>query len=238
MRWGVDGDILLYSVAFAAKDDPVEYALKSIRTACESVMYDLNAEGIEIYLTGTGNYRFKVDTNYKGNRASDEKPLHFHALKEYMVDKLGAIVINGEEADDAMGIAAVQKGYGIATLDKDLDGVPGLHYNWKKREVYWVSPENADRFFHKQLLTGDPTDNIPGLFRRLGKKALKATYEPLEEMDDPAEMYAHVRSIYSDAYDQVGMCLDEKEEVLDNWLRQSGRCLWIRRSEGELWDVR
>ena len=235
MRWGVDGDILLYSVGFASKDDPVEYALKSIRSACESVMYDLNADSIEIYLTGSGNYRFGVAQDYKGNRAS-EKPRHYAAIKEYMIEKLGALVITGEEADDALGIGAVQRGEGIATLDKDLDGIPGVHYNWKKKEVYWVSPEDADRFFYKQLLTGDSTDNIPGLFKMTGKKAMKATYEPLEYMDTPEEMYAHVRSIYSDAYDSIGMCLDEKEEVLDGWLLRIGRCLWIRREEGQMWE--
>jgi len=102
--------------------------------------------------------------------------------------------------------------------------------------VYMISPEDADRFFYKQMLTGDATDNIPGLFKRLGKKATKPLYEPLDTMDTPEEMYAHVRAIYSDAYDDVGMCLDEKEQVLDTWLMKTGRCLWIRRHQNEMWE--
>ena len=48
MRWGLDGDIILYSVAFAAKDDPIAFACRSVRSACETIMVELQAEGIEI----------------------------------------------------------------------------------------------------------------------------------------------------------------------------------------------
>ena len=237
MRWGVDGDIVLYSVAFASKDDPVEYALKSTRSSLEQIMYAVNADSIKVYLTGSGTYRAEIAEDYKGNRKSTDKPRHFAEIKEYMVETLGAIVVEGEEADDAMGYGAVQDGDGIATLDKDLDGVPGWHYNWRKKEVYMVSPEDADRFFYKQMLTGDATDNIPGLYRMTGRKVSKKMYEPFEEMDNPADMYAHVRQIYSDAYDSVGMCLDEKDEVIDGWLLRIARCLWIRRAPGEMWEA-
>ena len=100
-----------------------------------------------------------------------------------------------------------------------------------------MSPEDADRFFYTQLLTGDATDNIPGLFKRLGRKVTAAIKEPLEEMDTPEEMYAYVRQVYSDAYDKVGMCLDDKEEVIDGWLLKQARCLWIRRKEEEMWNA-
>ena len=236
MHWGVDGDILHYSVSFASKNDSINYALRSIRSACENVMYDLNAESVTLYLTGSDNYRMEVDPDYKGHRKSTEKPAHFSVIKEYMIDTLGAVLVEGEEADDRMSIGACQYGHGIATLDKDLDGCPGIHYNWKKKEVYWVSPEDANRFFYTQMLTGDPTDNIPGLKRRLGKVATAKIKEPLEYMDTPEEMYAYVRGVYEAAYDEVGMCLDEKDQVLDDWLLKQGRCLWMRREEGEMWE--
>lgn len=236
MKWGVDGDIIVYSVAFAAKDDPVEYALKSTRSAVEQIMFDINAESVEIFLTGKGNYREGLDPAYpyKGNRKS-ERPEHYAAIKEYMVATLGAIVFEGEEADDALGYHSVQDGWGIATLDKDLDGVPGWHYNWKRKEVYMVSPEDADRFFYKQLLTGDSTDNIPGLFKRTGVKAMKKTFEPLETMDDPKEMYEHVRQVYIDAvYDQR---MSSDVDDVERWLLTQARSLWIRRERDQMWEV-
>ena len=233
MEWGLDGDIILYSVGFASQDDPVEYALKSARSACETVMYDLGASRLHIYLTGSGNYRESVVDDYKANRRGTDRPTHYAAIKEYMIDTLGAQLIEGEEADDALGYNAVLHGHGIATLDKDLDGVPGVHYNWKKRSVYYVSPEDADRFFYAQLLTGDSTDNIRGLFKRTGVKAMAATKEPLEYMDDPVEMYAHVKQVYMDAIEKKRMSSDEAD--VDRWLDEQGKLLWIRREEGQTW---
>ena len=122
MRWGLDGDIILYSVAFAAQDDPIAFACRSVRSACETIMVELQAEGIEIYLTGKGNYRidYGCDTYpYKGNRKQD-KPEHYPELKAYMIDTLGAEVVDGEEADDKLGYMAYQHGHGIATLDLSL----------------------------------------------------------------------------------------------------------------------
>lgn len=236
MKWGVDGDIIVYSVAFAAKNDPVEYALKSTRSAVEQIMFDVNADSVELFLTGAGNYRIGLDDDYpyKGTRKS-EKPLHFQPIKDYMVETLGAIVFEGEEADDALGYYACQDGWGIATLDKDLDGVPGWHYNWRRKEVYMVSPEDADRFFYKQLLTGDSTDNIPGLFKRTGVKAMKKTFEPLESMDDPQEMYEHVRQVYIDAAYSQRMSSDVTD--IERWLLTQARSLWIRRERGQTWEV-
>ena len=233
MEWGLDGDIILYSVGFASQEDPVEFALKSARSACESVMHDLGASRLHIYLTGSGNYREQVASDYKANRRDTDKPVHYNAIKEYMIDTLGATLVEGQEADDAMGIGAVQHGHGIATLDKDLDGIPGWHYNWKKRSVYMVSPEDADRFFYTQLITGDSTDNIQGLFKRTGVKAMAAVKEPLEYMDDPAEMFAYVKQVYMDAIEKKKMSSDEQD--VERWLATQGQLLWIRRKEDEVW---
>lgn len=242
MRVAVDGDMVLYAVAFAAKDDPISYACTSARSFIERIMHRLGVDGADVYLSGKDNYRAEYGSDvypYKGNR-TQEKPDHYAELKRFMIDKLDAIETTGEEADDRLGIDAVQHGSIIATLDKDLNGVPGWHYRWgtqhKEDMLYEVSPEDADRFFYQQLITGDATDNIPGLFKRLGKKATAKLLIPIAEMTYPEEMYQHVYNVYSDAYFQIGMCLDEADEVVSDWLLKQGRQLWIRRQENELWS--
>jgi len=230
---------VLYAVCFAANNDPVSYACRSARSFCEKVMHSLNVEGADIYLTGKGNYRVAygdADHPYKGNRSSD-KPYHFEELRKYMIENLGAVLVEGEEADDVMGILGADLSHVICTLDKDLDGVPGLHYNWKRKELYWVTPEDADRFFYTQLLTGDSTDNIPGLFKRVGMKATKKIVEPIWEMEEPADMYDYVRDVYMEGYMKVGICPDDADTVIDDWLLRQGRMLWIRREEGEVWNA-
>ena len=119
----------------------------------------------------------------------------------------------------------------VATLDKDLMGVPGWHYTWagKKQGVFIVTEEEADRFFYKQLLTGDSTDNIPGLFKRVGVKATDKVLSPIDDMVSTSDMYEYVREVYREGYDKVGICPDDKEEVVDDWLLRQARCLWIRR---------
>jgi len=32
------------------------------------------------------------------------------------------------------------------------------------------------------------------------------------------------------------MCVDEKEEILDDWLLRQGRQLWIRREPEQMWE--
>lgn len=236
--WGIDGDILLYEVGFAAKDDPVEFAIHSFRQRVQGVMDGCDCTQAQLFLTGKTNFRNELSPTYKANRSGADKPQHLDALRDFAVSELDAIVSDNEEADDLLGIHAVQDGWGIATLDKDLDGVPGHHYVWKgKREgLRYITEVEADRFFYTQLLTGDSTDNIPGLFKMVGVKALAKTKEPLQDMTDPADMYQHVRSVYADGYDSVGMCLDEKEEVLTDWLTRIGGQLWIRREAGQVWS--
>lgn len=238
MRWAIDGDVILYAVCFAAKDDPVSFACRSSRSFVENVMHAVGAEACDIYLTGSGNYRMEYGCEaypYKGTRKSD-KPEHFAEVKKFMIENLGAILVEGEEADDRLGIDAVQHGSGIATIDKDLLGVPGWHYNWNQREVQEVSPEDADRFFYKQLITGDSTDNIPGLFKRVGWKATKKFIDPIDFMHTPEEMYDYVRNVYLEGFEKVGMMLDQKDEIVDDWLLRQGRQLWIRREPNELWE--
>ena len=236
--WGIDGDIVCYAVGFAAEGDPLAHALHSTKRMLQDIINDCGEEGI-IYLTGKTNYRTEVAAEefpYKGNRSNASKPRHLKAIREYMVEQFDAIVSDGEEADDLLGIGAVQHGHGIATIDKDLLGVPGHHWNWKKREYCVMSEVEADRFFYKQLLSGDSTDNIPGLFKMVNMKATKKITSPLEEMTTPAAMYEHVRSVYMDGYNKIGMCLDEADDVVDGWLLRQAQCLWIRRDVGEMWS--
>ena len=216
------------------------FPLHSLRVATLDVMDGCGASTGHFYLTGDDNYRMQYGTEefpYKGNRKDTRKPKHYDALRDYAVRKLDAIVVDGQEADDALGIAAVQHGHGIATLDKDLMGVPGWHYTWagKKQGVFIVTEEEADRFFYKQLLTGDSTDNIPGLFKRVGMKATDKVLSPIDDMVSTKEMFEYVRGVYHEGYDACGICPDDKVEVVDDWLMKQARCLWIRREENELW---
>jgi len=99
--------------------------------------------------------------------------------------------------------------------------IPGMHYNFRDENMYYVDPLLADRNFWKQMLTGDTVDNIPGCPGIGPSKAEKA----LGTLS-PFEMYPVVRAYYVLSYG------DEADEKL----LEQGRLLWIRRKKDEFWN--
>jgi len=155
--------------------EPVENCLHSVKLFIGSILDRVEADGYVIYLTGDGNFRDEIATiqPYKGNRDELHKPVHYDSITKYLLNKWNTEVINDMEADDAMSIeqTAQLADEGIpdnhytsiiCSIDKDLDMVPGWHYNWDNDEKYFISAAEGIRNFYKQLLIGDSTDNILG----------------------------------------------------------------------------
>ena len=114
-------------------------------------------------MTGKGNYRdtVAVTNKYKGNREGTIKPFYYDEVRAYLINMHRAIVVDGMEADDALGLAQTGDTV-LCSKDKDLDTIPGKHFNWDKLErgIYIVTEDEANAFFYKQVLMGDSTDNI------------------------------------------------------------------------------
>lgn len=143
---------------------PVEYALGTIKSMLELVVDKLNPRSVNVYLTGPDNFRYKVARThpYKGNREKTQRPHWQDEATDYLVRRWDAKVITGMEADDALGINQTDTSV-LVSPDKDLDQVPGWHYNPVKEEKYHVDDIQAATNFWRQMLTGDATDNIHGL---------------------------------------------------------------------------
>lgn len=198
-------------------------ALVICKNKLTALLETLQATSFELHLTGKGNYRNDIATlsPYKGQRAEVEKPVHFQACREWYERQPQATVSSGEEADDTIGIAQAASGYAniIATIDKDLDTVPGRHYNWAKELRYTVSPVLALYRFHLQMLTGDAADNIPGL-PGVGPVRAEKILDGCREV--PVEGWAAVCRAYTEAGREADML-------------EVGRLLWIRREVGQVW---
>lgn len=233
----IDGDIIVYSVGFAGEGDPVAFVLDAVNKRVKSIVEACKADTYSVLLTGSGNYRKEIATikPYKGNRNDSAKPTLYEDIRQHLLKKHNGEVITGEEADDQLGIRAVKHGHIIATIDKDLNTVPGVHYNWSKDELYDVSEEEAMHFFYTQMLTGDPTDNIPSMYQMVGRRSTQKIKQGVLECKTPLECYNYVRGQYAEGFDNVGMCIDKKDEILDKWLLEIGRLLYIRHEDGEMW---
>jgi len=172
----IDGDILVYRIGFASESkgedgvviaDPVSFALHSMKKYLYSIYKGAGATSVELILTGKDNFRDKVIPDYKGNRKDTSKPIHYQAIRDYMVNSLGAIVIDGMECDDYMSLNQTDETC-IASLDKDLKICSGSHYNFVKGEFSTVTPEEGILNFYGQMLSGDATDYIAGI-KGIGK---------------------------------------------------------------------
>ena len=183
---------------------------------------DLDCEDYKGFLTGKGNFRndIAVTVPYKGQRVSD-KPTHLTALRQHLVSSWGFTVVDGIEADDAVGIAA----YALAEdesimvhIDKDLNQFRGWHYNYRKKEKYYVSEFEGLLSFYTQMLTGDRIDNIVGL-KGIGPVKAKRI---LEECTNENELYQAVLKAYE----------GDQQRVLEN-----GQLLWLQREANQVWQL-
>lgn len=161
------------------------HARQSAKTVIESALKEIERRfktqvtEVLYFLTGKGNFREKVATiaKYKGNRDNMEKPVHYQAVRDYYVDDWGAYIVEGMEADDEVSIRMWEhfrdgdEEVVLATIDKDLDQIPGWHYDYKKHVFYDIDPLEGELFFYAQCVSGDATDNIKGCYRIGAKKA-------------------------------------------------------------------
>lgn len=165
MKALLDADILVYRVAFTTQEEDIGIAKWRMNELIQRILERTEATEYQCYLTASNDstaFRKKVYPEYKANRKAP-RPVHYEALREYLVNEYGAAVSTTIEADDAIGIDS--NGVSdciIVSIDKDLLQLPGKHYNFVKDEFQTVTKESGLRFFYKQLLKGDAADNIKG----------------------------------------------------------------------------
>lgn len=143
--------------------DSLEFALERSIARCQAGVF-------HIYLGGSGpTFRDHIARirKYKGNRIGKQAPEHLEGLRNYLVRCWGAKYTNGEEVDDVLSYTSREVASNGATPiivgnDKDLDQIPGEHYDWVKDTLYRVDDAGARFRLWMQVLHGDVADNIIG----------------------------------------------------------------------------
>jgi DNA polymerase-1 len=249
----IDGDhLLVYRIGFAVEHDRMgEKAYEyNIRNFLDSLINRFGDFERKIYLTGKDNFRDKVATilPYKGNRTGTKKPKYYQHIRDYLMAYYDAIMVDDMEADDAMGIeqmryyhAAEHEGdtaYAdscIVACDKDMDMIPGWHYNPIKKDHYFITDNIAMHNFYKQCLTGDTCDNIPGLVGFGTKTAEKWLKEHGDSMESVEKAYTEAITVRLNGALQLqlkqkahidGMNESDCMKALD----EIKELLWIRRA--------
>ena len=184
----LDGDILVYRAAYWADVEGIDELEDRLR-------YDIEQwtpEGVDNTIICFScprhkNYRRDFWPKYKAHRDSSSSPDSLKYALEIVYDSFDNVkCIDRLEADDLLGMIASDYTGIAVTIDKDLRTVPGWHWNPDKEDnPVYVEQEDADVFFYTQWMTGDTTDNIPGLWRVGPKKAMKVlAHTPRAEWEE------------------------------------------------------
>ncbi len=224
--------------------EPPEHAFYLVKLWIKRIKS--RGDKLNLWLSPSDNSNFRFDKatipgpgglGYKAGRPP--RPYLYKDIREYLINVHGALPVPGYEADDALGIHQTKTSI-ASHIDKDINMIPGMHYNWVTDRMYNVQElgklyrENKKvkgdgfRFFCLQLLTGDRTDNIPAVKNPKDKSGrnfgpVKAMKE-LDNLKTKDELLDKIKDIYYSVYK-------------DDWqkeLYERADLLWICRNENEI----
>lgn len=164
-----DADNLPYIVCWNKKDSETIKTFEDCCNHADSIIKDiLFKTGVKefiLYFTRTKCFRYKIYPEYKANRKGLEKPLYFHEVTDYLINKYEGVFHPDLEGDDLCVIHHRDNPDSIIiTVDKDiLCCVAGTFYNPSKDEWKTVNKEEAELGLWTSMLVGDKTDNIFGV---------------------------------------------------------------------------
>ena len=137
---------------------------------------------------------FTKHEGYKGNRKGMERPHLLAPAKQHLVNRWGATSVIGFESEDVV----IRRAYEVladnnipivCAIDKDLLQHPLQFYNYNKKEYTTISKEQAVLNRYRQVCSGDPTDNIPGIPGIGAKKAEAAIQDHETALEDAVAFY-------------------------------------------------
>ncbi len=221
-----------HTISFLNMQEAMVHAQEKI----DFILERTGCTDFELHFTiGRNSLPYKVDKNYKANRAGKPAPYGIMLLKEEFHGKYpDKVYMNTEcEADHAVIAKKIKEydKYVLCAVDKDvLKALPGTHFNYYQSTLYnidmkWIenTEDEATRWCYIQTLMGDPGDGVIGLHGIGPKKAeltLKKCKTELDYWEAVVKMYEkHGRGIV-DAI--TNMRLVDMKQVYFN---ESGDCI-------------
>lgn len=184
----IDADIVYHRAAYSCESKFV-FGDEEIRTSDASDVADIfhsitsnilrhcASHRFIMCWSGSRNFRHDLVATYKANRKESRRPVVDKDIFWYLKHRYPSAQVENMEADDIMGITSGEDTI-IATDDKDLLTITGLHFKPRKPElgVFHVTQQEADKMWLTQILTGDATDGykgIPGIGPKKAEKILQ-----------------------------------------------------------------
>lgn len=236
----VDGDLIAYINAVSAIGAEEWVAKHRADKMLDRILGEVQCDAYRVFISGGHNFRKKINPEYKSHRPPP--PEHLEACQQMLINKWGAEVTDGFEADDLLGIEQTDDTI-ICSIDKDLLMIAGKHYSWeitRKGKVSrpatfrTVEPFEGMIHFYKQMLIGDKADNLFGIHGIGEAKASKL----LQDVPDEDLLKHIVMEMYID--DAVGGQQDRpdlEQEAVERFYMNAD-CFWIWRELGVTYSVR
>jgi DNA polymerase-1 len=136
--------------------------------------------------TSSENWRFDVYPPYKSNRSKGIKPMGVGIMRDRMNQEEWCRLVPPLEGDDVLGILQTKPNAGdtiIISTDKDMQTIPGQHYNPGKDKFFTVTQGMANSYHLRQAMSGDTTDGYPGCPGIGEKKALNLVPDSVEDSE-------------------------------------------------------
>lgn len=169
----VDADSIAFILGWHLKDIATDDYMQVVKTTDDFMHQMMANSGAVRYIGFLGGvhptFRHMLDATYKANRGQTKPDWHMlwgSIVNHRLRHKWKFHYVEGIEAEDAVGMLAKHLGYAkviIAGIDKDLDQIPGIHYNYAKQRKYFVHGHSASRKIYELMLVGDRSDNYPGV---------------------------------------------------------------------------
>jgi len=178
----VDGDPLMFRAAY--NKNSAEEAYESFEEKLEDLANSVFCNKMQIAVFGNNNFRssyFKDYKNTESRKKSKANNPYYFELRQILIEEDRVVPAEGMEADDLVRIWAEEarlrkEQFVIASVDKDLQCIPGHHYLIHRDELIYIDEDSADKHYWTQILTGDSVDNIQGL-RGIGPKKAERILE-------------------------------------------------------------
>ena len=204
----IDGDILAMRSASVNKEDgPAawDHCRETMVWGMQELSPDEPCRAIVALSCRTRRYfRHDVFPDYKAGRPPPPPALAY--VKDAIYSECPCVEWAGMEADDVLGVMATgmdPEGCIIWADDKDMGTLPNVRWTrtGTAEGITHITPEQADRAWMMQTLTGDSVDGYPGIPRVGPVKAARI-------LGEAKGLDAMWRSVVN-AYEHRGLTADD-----------------------------
>ena len=231
------------------KPEPIANVLHTTKSMVNKALEAVKADSYHLYFGRGDSFRVERSTilKYKGNRESLKKPLLLPEITEYLEKKMGAVPIEGIEADDQCIITAYKKkDHVVVSPDKDTGGCDVMWANpMKDFQILdcsgfgklWLEDEGTDKekvrgtgrlFFYLQVAMGDTVDNY---FPHAASEVTwgeKSAYKRMVGCQNDQEALQAIKEVYQYLY--------PSPVTVEGWRGDTLEVDWLY-AANEIWDL-